>query len=414
MDRRHIFMRRLTVAALCVTIAGCTTRPEGTLIPVPHTVPGATIVNMLAFSTREPSMQPGVVFSNARGTALSLDNVLVSVPPSDQREIGSLVYPTKGNANPQTEFAVVARGPVTADQAQGWFEHSQGDANGELLIFVHGFNTRYEEAVYRFAQLVHDADIKAAPVLFTWPSRGSVFDYLYDRESANYSRDALEATIAAAVDAPEVTNITIMSHSMGGWLTMEALHQSAVRNGGLSPKISNVILAAPDVDVDVFDQQLSEIDTKHTQFTIFTSVDDRALQLSRGLAGGVTRLGLLDIDAPEVKRMAENRGVTMIDLSSEKSDSALNHSRFASSPEAVRLIGQRLIEGQTLTDARPTLDETLSATAVGTLRTVGSTVGVAASVPGALVSDQGRDELGKHIGTMRGTFSGTIKTVTGP
>lgn len=414
MDRRCILVGHLTAAALCLSITGCTARPEGTLIPVPHTVPNAAIVNMLAFSTREPSTQPGVVFSNARGTALSLDNILVSVPPSDQREVGDLVYPTKGNVNPQTEFAVVARGPVTEGQAQGWFEQRQSNANGELLIFVHGFNTRYEEAVYRFAQLVHDADIKAAPLLFTWPSRGAVFDYLYDRESANFSRGALEAAIAAAVDAPEVTNITIMAHSMGAWLTMEALHRSAVRNGGISPKIKNVILAAPDVDVDVFDQQLSEIDTKQTQFTIFTSVDDRALQLSRGLAGGVTRLGLVDIDAPQVKRMAEKRGVTMIDLSAMKSDSALNHSRFASSPEAVRLIGQRLLEGQALTEAHPTLDDTLSATAVGTLRTVGSTVGVAASVPGALISNQGREELGEQIGTMRGAFSGTIQTVTGP
>ncbi|MGK8642933.1 alpha/beta hydrolase [Brucella anthropi] len=42
------------------------------------------------------------------------------------------------------------------------------------------------EAVYRFAQLVHDAKIDAAPVLFTWPSRGNVLDYVYDRESTIY------------------------------------------------------------------------------------------------------------------------------------------------------------------------------------------------------------------------------------
>ena len=60
-----------------------------------------------------------------------------------------------------------------------------------VLIFVHGFNTRFEEAVYRFAQIVHDARVDVAPVLFTWPSGGNVTDYVYDRDSAVYSRDAL-------------------------------------------------------------------------------------------------------------------------------------------------------------------------------------------------------------------------------
>ena len=68
-----------------------------------------------------------------------------------------------------------------------------------VLIFVHGFNTRFEEAVYRFAQIVHDARVDVAPVLFTWPSGGSVTDYVYDRDSAIYSRDALEAVLQALV-----------------------------------------------------------------------------------------------------------------------------------------------------------------------------------------------------------------------
>jgi esterase/lipase superfamily enzyme len=60
---------------------------------------------------------------------------------------------------------------------------------------VHGFNNRFDDAVYRFAQIVHDSKVPAIPVLFTWPSRGEMKlrAYTYDRESANYSRDALES-----------------------------------------------------------------------------------------------------------------------------------------------------------------------------------------------------------------------------
>src|SRR5690606_30137597 len=125
-----------------------------------------------------------------------------------------------------------------------------------VLVFVHGYNTRFEEAVYRFAQIVHDSRAPALPVLFTWPSRGRLLEYAYDRESANYSRDALEAILQTMAKDKAVGEISILAHSMGNWVTLEALRQMSIRNGALSPKIKSVMLAAPDVDVDVFRRQI--------------------------------------------------------------------------------------------------------------------------------------------------------------
>jgi esterase/lipase superfamily enzyme len=33
-----------------------------------------------------------------------------------------------------------------------------------VLVFVHGFNNRFEDAVYRFAQIVHDTRADVVPV----------------------------------------------------------------------------------------------------------------------------------------------------------------------------------------------------------------------------------------------------------
>ena len=57
------------------------------------------------------------------------------------------------------------------------------------LVFVHGYNNRFDDAVFRFAQLVHDTNAAVVPVLFTWPSRANALSYGYDRESAGLSRD---------------------------------------------------------------------------------------------------------------------------------------------------------------------------------------------------------------------------------
>ena len=166
----------------------------------------------------------------------------------------------------------------------------------KVLIFVHGYNTRFEEAVYRFAQIVHDARVDVAPVLFTWPSGGSVVDYVYDRDSAMYSRDAFETVLRTLVDNKNVGSISILAHSMGNYLAVEGLRQMAIRDHGLPSKIRDVMLASPDIDVDVFRRQIAEIDVRPrtTQFTLFVSRDDKALGISSFLARDSTRLGALD------------------------------------------------------------------------------------------------------------------------
>ena len=113
-----------------------------------------------------------------------------------------------------------------------------------MLIFVHGFNNRFDDAVYRFAQIVHDAKAPGIPVLFTWPSRGRIETsrLTYDRESANYSRDAFEELLTTLTANPNVKEINIVAHSMGNWVTLEALRGISIRSGKIGGKIRNVPL----------------------------------------------------------------------------------------------------------------------------------------------------------------------------
>lgn len=226
-----------------------------------------------------------------------------------------------------------------------------GGRHARLLVFVHGFNTRFEASVYRFAQLVADSKADAAPLLFTWPSRGKLFDYEYDRDSAIYSRDALEQALTRAADAPQVKEMTVMAHSMGAYLTMEALRQLAIRRGGLPAKINNVVLASPDIDPAVFSHQFQAFGAHPPHITIFVSRDDRALLISRLLAGNLKRLGAIDpSQEPYRSRLEASGHITIIDLTKLKAGDKLNHGKFAQSPEVVKMLGQQLINGQVLTE----------------------------------------------------------------
>ncbi len=134
--------------------------------------------------------------------------------------------------------------------------------------------------------ILHDSGSYAdvAPVLFTWPRKAISLPIGYDRESSNYSRDALEALLRFMAKDPQVEEISILAHSMGNWVTLEALRQMAIRDGRVAAKIKIVLLAAPDVDVDIAREQIATMGPNRPKFTLFLSEDEsRACGLASGL-----------------------------------------------------------------------------------------------------------------------------------
>jgi esterase/lipase superfamily enzyme len=343
---------------------------------------------MLVATTREPSGDPATLFSGERSATLSMTDVAVSIPPDSRRKPGTVQWPRKLPPNPETDFAVTrVRELASDDEARSWFQmHNEG---GHVLLFVHGFNNRYEDAVFRLAQIVHDSGAQATPILFTWPSRARVFDYNYDKESTNYSRTALEDTLRTLANSPHVKDVTILAHSMGTWLTMEALRQMGIRDGKIAPKIENVILASPDIDLDVFAKQWVDMGKARPKFTVFVSQDDRALAVSRLISGDVSRLGAIDPTAEPYRTQLEHAGITAIDLTKVETEDGLHHGKFAESPEIVQLIGQRIIKGQTLTDSEITLGDGITAVVAGTAKNVGNVAAATISAPVNIIEQSG-------------------------
>jgi esterase/lipase superfamily enzyme len=194
----------------------------------------------------------------------------------------------------------------------------------KVLLFIHGFNTMFAEGLYRFAQVVQDSESVAVPVLFTWASRGKVDAYIYDTNSATTARDELEHTLRLLF-ASAADQINILAHSMGNWVTVEALRQIKI-SGQLLPtgKIGTVLLADADIDMDVFRSQMRRFGRPKRPFYVIVSKDDQALRLSSMIAGGRSRLG----DDANVEELAA-LGATVIDLTDVKATDPSNHSKYA-------------------------------------------------------------------------------------
>ncbi|WP_222307193.1 alpha/beta hydrolase [Rhizobium leguminosarum] len=341
-----------------------------------------TQVDMLVATTRQPSGDPATLFNGERSPKPYMTDVAVSIPP--KRQPGTVQWPQRLPPNPATDFAVTRVKQIdTIPEGRAWFrQHIEG---GHALVFIHGFNNKYEDSVFRLAQIVHDSGMQATPILFTWPSRAQLTGYEYDKESTNYSRTALEQSLRVLAADPDVKDITILAHSMGTWLAMESLRQMGIRDGHVNAKIHNVILASPDIDIQVFAKQYVEMGEPKPKFTIFVSQDDRALAASSFITGNVSRLGAIDPSKEPYRSRLEKAGITAIDLTKVKTEDSLHHGKFAESPEIVQLIGQRLMTGQTLTDSNVSLGQGVAAVVGGTARTVGTVAGAAVAAPLTIV-----------------------------
>ena len=160
--------------------------------------------------------------------------------------------------------------------------------------------------------------------MFTWASRGKLGAYVYDTNSATAARDDLEHTLRLVL-ASDADQVNILAHSMGNWVTVEALRQIKI-SGQLqnASKVGYIFLAAPDIDLDVFKSQMRRFGKPKKPFYVVLSQDDKALWLSKIIAGGEGRVGA-DKNIDELAAL----GATVIDLTDVKATDSSNHDKFA-------------------------------------------------------------------------------------
>ena len=297
------------------------------------------MVQMFVASTRRDDTRVGDAVTDG-GVRHSL--VLASVPPAHRP--GAIELPTFGKPDLQRHFALTGGRNLTSERfASEIANHLSGrvGVNRDVLVFVHGFNTSLDEARFRLAQIVADARFGGVPVLYTWPSQSSVFSYVAAKERATSSRDGLEALLRDLAATPGVGRVHVLAHSMGSWLTMEALRENAI--GGhpdLDGKLGEVMLAAPDIDISVFANQMARLQGR-ARVSVLVARDDRALNLSSRLAGDRPRVGALDPSKPGDAAQLAQLGVRVYDVSAF-AGGLVGHNAFADAPEVIRGIGAQL------------------------------------------------------------------------
>jgi len=164
----------------------------------------------------------------------------------------------------------------------------------EAFVFIHGFNTNFDAAAKRAAQLAYDMDYRGVPVLYSWPSAGKTFMYVADTAVVRLSGRRLYKFLLELRQRSGADVIHIVAHSMGNRALTDALELLAMQQKAeekTEPMFGQIFFAAPDVDAGLFKEMLATIQPLAQRLTLYTSQEDWALVASRKLHGDAPRAG---------------------------------------------------------------------------------------------------------------------------
>jgi esterase/lipase superfamily enzyme len=189
----------------------------------------------------------------------------------------------------------------------------------EVVMFVHGYNNKFEDAAFTLAETWHFLGRLQVPVIYTWPAgHGGVKGYSYDRESGEFTVHHLKNFLRQLADNKDLERIHLIAHSRG-------------------TDVENLVLAAPDLDFEVFMQRIlaERVGQGVDQLTFYTSQHDKVLGLAERFLGSATRMGRVQLEnftPKQIESMQKYTNVVFVELAgaSEKG----GHGYFHSSPEA--------------------------------------------------------------------------------
>lgn len=191
--------------------------------------------------------------------------------------------------------------------------YENGALADDAIIFLHGYNVRFEDAAICAAQIGADLNLPGAMAFFSWPSHGKTLKYPADEASIEASETQITKFLTDFSTQSGARQIHLIAHSMGNRGLLRAVNRIASNVVEQTGKpFGQIILAAPDVDRRTFQDLCPAYPLVSDRTTLYISDKDLAVRTSRFLHSA-ERVGL----APPVTIAAgiDTVSVTKVDLS---------------------------------------------------------------------------------------------------
>jgi len=271
---------RLPALLLLLALGGCAAA-EAITEPAPPpsqaTLPIFYATNRSDSGDADPAKRFG-----AELATLSYGRAEISIPVDHKiGEIdGSGWEIVADNTKSETDFGVVGTttlGPTDFVAALAGESAKSGDAT--VLVYVHGYNNSFIDAMQRGAQLAADLDWRGPVVVFSWPSHAALLDFGEDRKNAEASAAPLRVFLGMLANRADGGAIDLVAHSMGARVLLLAL--AGLQNTGRP--FAEIVLAALEMPRDEYAKLVPRAVAAGRRVTVYASTDDMALRLVAGL-----------------------------------------------------------------------------------------------------------------------------------
>ena len=331
--------RTLCLLLTCAVAAGCaTTSPAPPVQPVVPSTPTAAAVPQRAYggeSSRSAMntlmQQPfsdtqeiDILYATNRtpGSDLSeCDYAAYGVEPSARMSyglcrvsvpkrhgVGGFEKAPNPRADPHKYFRSTLHEPLDEN---GFKERLKAKAPSDILVFMHGFNVKYEEAVLRSAQIAYDLKFQGPVVLFTWPAGsgtglldGTLINRTYDVNKANAANSLPQAAAFFRMLMDLGLTSHVMVHSMGHQVALPALAQAAAAPDA-HRFIGELVLNAPDIPLKDFQRLAPKVRKLAERITVYCSYNDNAIAASESYNKGRRMGGCERVDGVDVVNVGE-------------------------------------------------------------------------------------------------------------
>jgi esterase/lipase superfamily enzyme len=235
-----------------------------------------------------PNAPPVIVYGGDRGK-LELGVCEVSIPKS--HEVGELESPSILRLEFSEDSARhVILQKVQPEPAEQFFNDLRDcvgrSSQKSAFVFVHGYNVTFSDAARRTAQIAYDLKFDGAPIFYSWPSQGQLLQYTVDETNVAWTVPHLLKFITDVAEQSGAERIHLIAHSMGNRALTSALRDLALSRESAAPYFNEVVLTAPDVDADVFINDIAPAIVKTAKrVTLYASSNDEALVMSKKVHG---------------------------------------------------------------------------------------------------------------------------------
>ncbi|MCM2279168.1 MAG: alpha/beta hydrolase [Oligoflexia bacterium] len=240
------------------------------------------------------------------------------------RPVGTFEMASNPRADSHRYFRAFAHAPFpsSGELESSLKETLKRRGSTEVLVFIHGFNVKYEESIVRAAQIAYDVKFQGPVIVYSWPagSDGGLLSGALINRTYEQNRKAAAASVPKLVELFKTlaglgATPHVIVHSMGHQLALPALAQLA--DEGTSPFLGELVLNAPDIDLGLFTGLAAKVRKLARRVTVYCSFNDNAIAASETFNGGrrlgacervadVDMVNVSEVDAPGVSGLGHS------------------------------------------------------------------------------------------------------------